>query len=304
MKGIFLFLQAAVVYIITLFIAIIPHRIALRLGELLGLLIYKSLSSRRRIAIESLNKIDPELIDDKRSADEVIKDTFMHLGKLLVECSKVLHGFGKSIVKNIEIKGLEHYENALKKGNGVFIISGHCGNWELLPLTLSFKQRPLTYAVRAIDNPYINKIIEIYRTKFGNTILYKEGALKKIFAEIANNGTVMMLVDQSAIPSQGVKIEFMGRPAWAMKSPVVIARRTGGTVLPAFIRRQGRGHVIEIHPEIKMSDNDDPEKAVYEDAMSFAAHIEKYVKENTYQWYWIHNRWKEYKQSSTDPKTA
>ncbi len=294
MSKLVLMIQAVLIYIVTFFIAILPLPLALRLGDILGLLVHRILRGRRELAEDSLTKIGPAAVDDERNVDVIIRHSFMNLGRLIVECSKVLHGFGKYLLKDIEIRGIEHYEKAVKKGNGVFIISGHCGNWELLPLTISYKIRPLTYAVRAIDNPYINKIIEIYRTKFGNTILYKEGALKTIFREISKNGTVMMLVDQSAIPSQGVNIEFMGRPAWAMKSPVVIAKRTGATVIPAFIKRSGKGHIIDFYPEVKMSSNEDPDMALKEDAAAFASHIGDYIKENPDQWYWIHNRWKTY----------
>ena len=295
MKQITLFLQMASAYVISFFIAILPLPIALRLGAFIGVMLYKLLGSRRKIAIENLEKIDRDLFNDERRAEEIIRESFINLGKLIIECIKVLHGFGRNILDRIELEGIENYHNAVKKGKGIFIISGHCGNWELLALIISYRLRPLTYAVRAIDNPYINKVIEKYRTRFGNTVIYKKGALKTIFSEIKHNGLVMMLIDQSAMPKEGVHIDFLGRAAWAMKSPIVIARRTGGTVLPAFIKRTPTGHKVEIHPEIVLSSHEDPETAIAEDAKLFAGYVEKYIMENPTQWYWIHRRWKSYK---------
>jgi KDO2-lipid IV(A) lauroyltransferase len=300
MKRIALFLQTAVAYVISLFIAILPLSVALRLGAFIGVLLYKLLGSRRKIAIENLEKIDRDLVKDKRRAEEIIRESFINLGKLIIECIKVLHGFGKKILDRIEIDGIENFDNAAKKGKGIFIISGHCGNWELLALCISYKLRPLTYAVRAIDNPFVNQVIEKYRTRFGNTVIYKRGALKTIFSEIKHKGLVMMLIDQSAMPKEGVQIDFLGRPAWAMKSPIVIARRTGGTVLPAFIKRTPTGHKVEIHPEIELSSNEDPETAIAEDTRLFAGYVENYIRENPTQWYWVHRRWKSYKSRRTE----
>jgi KDO2-lipid IV(A) lauroyltransferase len=295
MKRLVLSLQVAPIYVIGALIAIVPLKIAMRLGAFIGIIVFKLLDSRRKIAIDNLEKIDKDLIQDDRGSEEIIKDSFVNLGKLIIECMKVLYGLGRNILDRIEIEGIEHYENAVKKGKGIFIISGHCGNWELLALTLSYRLQPLTYAVRGMDNPYMNKIIDKYRTKFGNRVIYKKGALKTIFSEKKQTRPVMMLVDQSAIPKEGVHIDFLGRPAWAMKSPIVIARRTGGTVLPAFIKRTSTGHTVRIHPEIVLSSHEDPETAIAEDTRTFARFVEDYVKENPTQWYWIHRRWKTYK---------
>lgn len=40
----------------------------------------------------------------------------------------------KTLEKRVKIIGIEHLENALSKGKGVLVLTGHFGNWEFAPL--------------------------------------------------------------------------------------------------------------------------------------------------------------------------
>ncbi len=95
--------------------------------------------------------------------------------------------------------------------------------------------------------------------------------------------------------AEGVVADFLGKKDHIMKTPAIIARKTGSPVLPVFIRRVGRGHLIEIGEEIELDKAEDYEQAVYNDTIRFSGHIENYIKNNPSEWLWIHRRWKRIK---------
>jgi len=172
------------------------------------------------------------------------------------------------------------------------LITGHCGNWELLALSASARLFPISIVARPINNPYINKFFERVRKKYGNRVIDKKGALRPVMQGLKNNDCIGILMDQAVIPEEGYVIDFLGRGAWTTKMPALIARKTGAAAIPAFIHRENHGHSISIYPEIALSVSDDRDKAVIEDTEKFSACIEHYIQEHPSEWLWIHRRWK------------
>ena len=293
MKNALWLLQAIFLYAVTFPIALLPLHMVLRVGALIGQAGYLIWGSRRRIAIENINQaIRAGFIFDSKPPDDIIKENFRNLGRSIAEIIKIYHGFGREILDRVEIKGFEHYQKARERGRGVLLISGHCGNWEVLALAASYKVSPITVVARPINNPYLNRLVEKTRKRYGNSVIYKQGALRAIISLFREGRAVGILIDQSVLPDEGVIVEFLGRPAWTMKVPALIARKTGVAVVPVFIKRTGIGHLIEIYPEVELSGVEDFEKAVLEDTARFTSYIERYIRENPAEWLWIHRRWK------------
>ncbi|MEC4686670.1 MAG: lysophospholipid acyltransferase family protein [Nitrospirota bacterium] len=281
-------------YAVTFPLVILPLRLALRVGSLIGVIGYFVWGSRRRIAVDNISHaIRAGFIDNSVPVTELVKEHFRNLGMSAVEIARIYHGFGSRILDRIEVEGLDNYQRAREKGMGILLITGHCGNWELLALAVSCKVSPVGAVARPINNPYLNSLIERVRKRYGNSVIYKKGALRAIISRLRKGGAVGILIDQSVLPAEGVVVEFLGRPAWTIKSPSLIARKTGASVVPVFIRRRDNGsHVVEIHPEVELSDAEDLERAVLEDTKRFTSFVERYIVKNPTEWLWIHRRWK------------
>ncbi len=273
--------------------AVLPFKWSLKTGGFLGLLLFYLWGSRRRIAIENLKKTTAvRSLASPDTAESIIKDSFKNLGMSLAEVIRIYYGFGRKIIDSVRIDGIDHFHAARSKGKGVLFISGHCGNWELLAIAASARLAPASVVARPINNPYINRLVERARRKYGNSVIYKKGALKSVLRGVKNNDCVGILMDQAVLPEEGFVIDFLGRGAWTTKMPALISRKTGAAVLPVFIRRENDGHVITIYPEIELSGIEDRDKAVEEDTKKFSACIERYIREHPAEWLWIHRRWK------------
>ena len=230
------------------------------------------------------------------TVETVIRDDFKNLGRSFAEVIRICFGAGKEILESVDMEGVENYRRAYSKGKGVLFLTGHCGNWELLALTSSAKLSPLGVVARPMDNPYLNSLLERVRRRYGNSVIYKRGALKSIVRTFRDNGCVGILMDQAVLPEEGYVIDFLGRGAWTTKMPAIIARKTGAAALPAFIHRTAKGHTIKIYPEVRLSDSGDIEEAIREDTIRFSGFVEDYIREHPAEWLWIHRRWKRVKQ--------
>jgi len=265
----------------------------MKAGELLGLSFFYLWGSRRRIAIENLkNSISYNAITAAEPVEELIRDNFRNLGRSLAEVIKIYYGSGREIIDSVEIEGIENFNRAISKGKGILFLTGHCGNWELMAIVTSVKLSGSAIVARPINNRYVNRLVESIRQRYGNSVIYKQRALKPIIQTLKDNGCVGILMDQSVLPDEGYVIDFLGRGAWTTKMPALLARKTGASVLPAFIHRTDGGHRMMIYPEIELSNVNDRESAVKEDTKRFSGFIEEYIKEHPAEWLWIHRRWK------------
>jgi len=298
MKTFFWALQAAVFYLFTLAFALLPERAVQPAGRLIGRACFALLRKRREIAIDNIRSTlpvmtrDPEWHFPRQSPEEIAREMFQNLGISLVETCRLYHGKGSEIIDRVEIRGREHVEAAKAKGKGVVILTGHCGNWELAALALSrCFETPMSVVARRQNSPYLNSMVERMRMRYNNRVIYKENALRNMMSVIRQNGMIGLLVDQAVLPEEGTLIKFLGRTAWASKAPVLLARKSGTAVVPAFICREADRHIIEIQPPLTFSGDNSP-SSVVEDVQKYSRAIESFIIRHPVDWYWVHRRWK------------
>jgi Kdo2-lipid IVA lauroyltransferase/acyltransferase len=262
---------------------------------------YRLLARRRTIALDNIRQALPYM---KRhpawtgvfdTAEEIALATFINLGTSIVEVCRLYHGKGDELFTTMAVHGLDNFQRAKEKNLGMLCVSGHCGNWELI--SLSFKKHldvSVWAIVRMQNNPYLNAIIEKMRMGYGNKVLYTKSALKPMLGVIKNNGVIGMLADQAAGEQNGILIDFLGRKAWALKAPVVIAHKTGVPVVPVLGYREngedGR-HVLLFLPEYRLC-GDRTEPGIARDVQALSRYLEEFVCAHPADWYWVHRRWK------------
>lgn len=296
LKQIRWYLETALFVAVSFAVALLPDRVALAAGKGIGRLFFRLLKGRRRVAIENVEASLPFLESQPGwrggTAEQLALETFENLGCSVVEVCKLYRGKGQGLIDSVEFRGLEHYEAAAAKGKGVAFITAHCGNWELLALAFGQRYHDLSVVARRQDNPHLNEMIEKIRQAYGNGVIYREGALRSMFAALKKKEMVGLLIDQAVHPDGGILVDFLGRPAWTIRLPALIGRKSGAPLVPGFIHREGTRNIVTIYPEYPVSTLEDPEEAAAEDARGLTRFIEEYVIKHPTQWYWVHKRWK------------
>ncbi len=273
--------------VLTLALAAIPLGLAKKLGAFAGRLLYRLWGSRRRIAIGNMKEaISRGALAAVVPPEDMALRCFENLGISFVELVKIYYGLGGPILKGVAYKGLENYREAAGRGRGVIFVTAHTGNWELLALKSGIEIGPLQVVARPLDNPFLNRFLERARARYGNRIIYKKGALRALLPALRSGGLVGILMDQAVLKEEGHIVEFLGRGAWTTRMPVLLAKRTGAAVFPAFIRRTTSGHEITVYPEADLSGTEEEALRRLNQA------IERHVRENPSEWLWIHKRWK------------
>ena len=290
--------QTTTFYFFTLLFAIIPERLVRPVGQFVGRAALFLIPKRHYIALENIRQSLPFMMEKTgwnsglHTPEAIAQVMFCNLGISMVETCRLYHGRGSKIIDKIEVRGREHLEAARARGKGVVILTGHCGNWELAALALARQfNSPMSVVARRQNNPWLNSMVEKMRLNYGNLIIYKDNAVRNMLKIIRDNGMIGLLVDQAVYPNEGALIDFLGRKAWASKTPVLLARKSGAAVLPAFIHRESDRHVIDIYPELSFT-GDRSEEGIASDVQKYSNLIEHYVTQYPFEWYWVHRRWK------------
>merc|ERR1711969_29268 len=93
---------------------------------------------------------------------------------------------------------LEILDQALSEQKGVLLISGHFGNWEMIPPALAELGYPVTMYVGRQTNPLTNELQNTARANFGvETIDKGKRATLQMGRALAANKIIAMLIDQN-----------------------------------------------------------------------------------------------------------
>jgi KDO2-lipid IV(A) lauroyltransferase len=269
----------------------LPPGLADRLGGGLGAACHALLRGRRRIALANLElALGPELDPARRAA--VARAHFRHLGVTALEDCRLFFGAATPLLESVRVEGLEYLRAALGHGHGVLCLTAHLGNWELLAAAHSRTGVALNVVVRPLDNPHLEALLARGRARGGVGLIPKRRALRPVMAALARGECVGMLLDQDA-GQDGVFVPYFGHPASTSRSLAVLALKTGAPVVPAFIQRLADGgHRVTLEPMVPLASSGDRSQDVAAATAAFTAVIERHVRAQPEQWFWVHRRWK------------
>jgi Kdo2-lipid IVA lauroyltransferase/acyltransferase len=185
--------------------------------------------------------------------------------------------------------------HALKKGKGVFFLSGHLSNWEMTAFAYAkvFRSK-LNIVVKPQSNKGVNKKINMYREKCGNEMIEIGTSLRNIYTLIKQNEIVCFLMDQSAHPDYSVYAKFFGQKVSTFAGPAKIALKNNTEIVFAYgYRSKTYKYFITVE---KIECSDLIGGATNENVEILTGRIneklEHAIREHPDQWLWLHRRFK------------
>jgi Kdo2-lipid IVA lauroyltransferase/acyltransferase len=284
-------LEVMAVRVVAAIISLLPMRVVRRCGAILGRVAYSVDATHRRTALANLESAFPA-----RSLAELralAAAMFEHFGSLLLELLKFGTYTPAQMRAAVEIEGEERARQAYQQGRGVLFFTGHFGYWEIQAIVQPLHMHPVSVLARPLDNARLNEMLERIRTRTGNTVIYRQGAVRKVLRELAANRAVALLIDQHLHTPDAVYVDFFRRPAATTSALAALALRTGAPVIPVFALPlpRGRYRLVYEHP-VDPPHADTPD-AVLEFTQRCTDVLEMYVRRHPELWLWMHRRWRD-----------
>jgi KDO2-lipid IV(A) lauroyltransferase len=283
-------------------VRVLPMRTVRSMGHAVGRLAYRVDRFHRRIAIDNMAHAFPSR--SRAELETITRATFAHFGAVLLELLKFGSLSTAEMTRLVDVEGAERVNQAYQHGRGVLLFTGHFGYWEVQGLMQPLHARPVSVLARPLDNPRLHDRLERIRQRTGNSVIYRQRAIRKVLRELAANHGVAMLIDQHLHTPDAVYVDFFRRPAATTNALAALAVRTGAPVIPAFALpiTGGRYRLVYEHP-VEPPRDDTPE-AIREFTQRCTDVLEMYVRRHPELWLWMHRRWRERPRPPVDAVTV
>lgn len=286
-------LAYAGVRLVVLLLQSLPTAWAYGLGRGLAWLVYRLDRRHREVARANLMAAFPGRFTE-RELDRLVREVYRHFGEMLVECvllpRKLWPTTWRKYVELDDRAGL--MARVLLGRRPCLLLTAHYGNWELASYVLGLFGFRTWAIARPLDNPWLDRWVRRFRQRTGQKLLAKKGELERITDLLTQGATIAMLVDQDAGP-RGLFVPFFGRWASTHKSAALLAFEHQAVVLTGVVRRLGPLHYrVEIGEAFYPEDYQHLPRPHWELTRAFTASLEKLIRADIRQYFWLHRRWK------------
>jgi KDO2-lipid IV(A) lauroyltransferase len=248
----------------------------------------------RAVCLENLAIAFPE--KDQRERLAILRGSYEHLGL----CAADFCHFNK--IKPEEVRGAwvvpeegadELMRKALAQKRGVICVAAHIGFWELSGFAYPSLGYPVVSVSRRIAAPRLEALANRIRTRLGNIVVHKEGALRPLLRALQENKCIGVVMDQRA-GREGPWVQFFTRPASTVDTCARLHIKTGAPLISNLTIRRADGRYTWRCRQIAVPPQDGRSNDEYAKAILRAIHcdLEEAIRETPEQWLWVYKRWK------------
>jgi len=268
-------------------ICLLPHRMALGIGRMIGRLAHAVGGSRRAIVRRNIELCFPELGPDER--DALAKRHFEALGMAMIEMGLGRWASDRHMQGISHIIGLENLQRALDTGRGVIMLSAHFTTLEMMGRVLATKIPPFDAVFRRNRSDFMTELQRSGREVSADTTIEKRD-IKKMVRSLRRNRAVWYAPDQSYNRKGAEVVPFFGVPCMHTTATSTLARLGDALVVPFLPRRlEDASYELRLFPAFENFPSDDP----VADTRRYVALLEDHIRLCPEQYFWIHRKFKD-----------
>jgi len=249
---------------------------------------------------------------ERERCERTALDSYEHLFRLVMEFGQAPRLMSPSgWLGHVAMGNVRETAREITSGRPVMLITGHCGNWEILGYTIAMLGVPMHALYRRLDNAPLDRWLRRTRAQRGLTLMDKFGAMEKLPRMVAEGVPVGFVADQNA-GDRGLFVPFFGRLTSTYKTIALLAIQTRAALVCGMARRvseaelvaggeaggmegllaSGLRHRLEIEDVIRPGDWADQPDPVYYVTARYRRAIESMVRRAPEQYLWMHRMWR------------
>lgn len=229
----------------------------------------------------NLRRAFPQMSD--RGIEDLSRRTFRNFARYIVDYGRFHSLSDDALDREIPAaEGFSFLDEAIRRGRGVILVTGHIGIWELGGVFFGRQGVKVNVVAVHEGSERIDAIRGTYRTRHNVRTIVLDGSpfpSLEIMAALRRGELVAMLVDRWG-RADGVTAEFFGRDHLFPRGPFVLSRATGAPIVPAFVVSEGNAYrgVVD-QPFVVDEPGDEPYARRVSDA------LERMIRRYPDQWY-------------------
>jgi Kdo2-lipid IVA lauroyltransferase/acyltransferase len=270
----------------------IPLRACRSAAGMLATLCTDVLRLRQNVIAENLAIAYPEL--SPAQVRRMTWEMWEHLFLMVAEIAHAPRKLRRSTYRRyVRVHDIDRLVSTLLLRRPKVIVAGHYGNFELSGYLLGLLGFPTFTVARTLDNPFLDRWINSFRSATGQFMLPKQGSSADIDRLLEAGASLAVLGDQAA-GTKGCWVDFFGRLASTHKAVAVFALANEAPLVVGYARRLGE----PLHYEVGFAAGVDPREMPAAEATVtgittwYSRHLEAIIRQAPQQYWWVHRRWK------------
>ncbi|MFB0981341.1 MAG: LpxL/LpxP family Kdo(2)-lipid IV(A) lauroyl/palmitoleoyl acyltransferase [Alteromonadaceae bacterium] len=265
----------------------LPYKLQLMLGRLLGRLLYRIGSSRKKVAMKNLELCFPEMSQEELT--RTLKKNFENTGIALFETGMGWWWPDWRVRRKIKVVGLEHLEKAQKEDKGVLLLTMH-----YLSVEINCRGVGMGHPMVVFYRPHNNQLMEFFQFRGrgrSNKYMLGKRDVRGLIHALRQKEVCVYLPDQDYGRKRSLFVPFFAVPDAATTTGTLIFARQKNIQNHIFIPTRnddGSGYTLEIKPMMENFPTDNDEA----DLIRINQELEKAIMYKPEQYMWLHRRFK------------
>ena len=253
---------------------ILPLKLSLFLGKLIGLFFYLN-PKKRRVGIINLKQAFP--YKDFSQLFPVLKKSYLLFGESIIETFII-----DKLLDKVELKMRE------KPEEGDIIVGVHEGSWELYNVVLANQFKFAVLAERQKNNK-LDKFLNEKRRSFNLKVCF---SLKELIRSLKEGYRIGIVIDQG-MEKNAKLIPFFNQLVPTAGGAPFLAKKFKKRIFVAFGYREGNSHRIVIEKPLECENMSEEEIL-----LSLNKIFERYISLHPQEYFWGYKRFKRKKSLS------
>lgn len=204
----------------------------------------------------------------------------------------------------LDIPAHDVLREALSRGHGAVVVTGHFGNWDIAAKSLRHYGRPVNIVMAREANRTTNEYVRRAREQAGVHVIYSDSSVfssLNMIRALRRNEVIAIQLDRMVGPSGARWVPFFGAPAPFPIGPFVLARLAGAPVIPVFIPRLGTRHyAVRMGMPFTVARDVRDSHALDRVMVAVVSEFEAIIREFPTQWFQFAEFWTSPPQRKTD----
>ena len=276
-------------------IPFLPRCCSLGFSRLFGWLAYVVARGQRRIALANMDAVYGDTLS-AREKEALARAAFQTFVQLTFDL------FWFSVFTEKRIRRWVRFDASCERHCSTWpavLLGLHLGNWEILGQALALRGQLGASVAMPLKNPWIDARIVAWRRRTGQTIIPRNGAVRRLLTILREGGRVALLIDQNTKPAEGgVFVDFFGLPAPVSRAAAALAIRAQAPVIVLHCLPQADGGYCAYASEPMPPPADKTAETDFTRVL--CKRMEQTIRSAPERWLWMYKRWK-YIPAGSDP---
>jgi KDO2-lipid IV(A) lauroyltransferase len=271
-------------------ICLLPYPVLMQIGKGIGLLAYRLMKKRKRIAQINIDACFNELPQAER--DALTKEAMVNTGIGIMEGFYSWWTSFDEINARGTLHGADIVREAQARGQGVIILSPHYTSIEVSGRIL-FGNLPADTTYRAQNNAAIDWCLTRARQQDGCHLIEKT-EMRKMIKRLKQGRAMWYACDQDFGRKNSVFAPFFGHQAATIATIGRLVKITGAKVVFIDYFRDDSQGFAKSHYHVNISDpfTDQFNASDLDNAIVMNQAVEASVRQHKSQYFWVHKRFK------------